>query len=1013
MCILYAGIALGQLDITKFTKYNTLEGLSHNHVTSITQDSTGFIWVGTENGLMRFDGSSFIALSTLNPLYADQEIYTVKLSTLGKNELGISTTYGAFVLNTDDYQFRTLQYDVAPALTTWAYNTYDVQKDKKGYYGVSTKTGFYVYDQQDQLVASKHVYSVTDIGTAWMLYGRNIVNTPDGRLLQKNINGYNVFDDDSKTIIANPDEYQLDTALMVQDGELQLKFIDSLTLVYYSPLKKKIYLQDLNINIKKEYELPEKITANLNWFSKIVNWNDSTFLINGRKGAYLIHYDKAHKVLQFLPELHLPDIEVTSIYVDHEGLLWIGTYAGLYKENNALTVERFPFSFEGRTDLVNIKWMEKINGLWYASALQDGLLMFDDHFNLRRQEKFVEKNVPLRLSKFLRYDQNHLWICCSEGIMEYNLITGRHSLVLFKDHPEYLRNVVIHEIYRDHAGDIWVSGNNSNSVFRIDKSGEHIHLVELSAENPKFKVNLIYRFREDAQGNVWFCGDAMARYNSKEDRVDSLVEKLPLQRNQRKVFILHCNLKNEMWISTNGENWHTYSQEKGWAVIGDPKLSPDPNKYQTMIGDDLYFISRQGKIVALNTISKTYRILSALDGWDQEKINSYGFFKDPDSDYIVFTGDNVIYRFKTDPAKSPAVRPPFISEIMVPGKAAIHSPDGQLVFGPQENTMQIKFLTLNFYDPFNQVYAYRLKENEHTSWIPIDQPEINLIQIPSGHYHLELSVSSKNNEWLPVYKAYPLFIQFPFYRQWWFIILSVVALASGIWLVVRYRLKRMRFISNLDRQVIEYELKALHAQMNPHFVFNCLNSIKEMIMSKDNKNANIYLNKFSYLLRSTLDQSKLAFVPLSDTIEYLRHYLEMEKLRFAHFNYAIDVEEGIETENIVMAPLLLQPIVENAIWHGQSEDSDVNKLCLRFYVCGDDLVCEVEDNGVGINTVRSAQTSGVHLSSALENIMKRIELLNRKHDLQYKLSIIDKSEINTGHGTIVKMSFNHKHYESD
>ncbi|MGB3077480.1 MAG: histidine kinase, partial [Saprospiraceae bacterium] len=359
------------------------------------------------------------------------------------------------------------------------------------------------------------------------------------------------------------------------------------------------------------------------------------------------------------------------------------------------------------------------------------------------------------------------------------------------------------------------------------------------------------------------------------------------------------------------------------------------------------------------------------------------------------------------------VKTPFVSEINLPGNKVLHHPDGNLTFGSDENTFQLKFLTLNFDDPFNQVYAYRLKETEQTNWIPIDQPEINLTQIPPGHYNLEISVSSKNNEWAPVYKSYPLFIQFPFYMQWWFIVLAISGLALGIWLLIRYRLKRMRFISNLDRQVIEYELKALHAQMNPHFVFNCLNSIKEMIMSKDNKNANIYLNKFSYLLRSTLDQSKLSFVPLSNTIDYLRHYLEMEKLRFTHFSYSIDVQHGIETDTIVMAPLLLQPIVENAIWHGQSEALDDNQLCLRFYICGDDLVCEVEDNGVGINAVKSTQTSGMHLSSALENITKRIELLNRKHDLHYRLSIIDKSEMNKGHGTIVKLSFNHKHDESD
>ena len=143
-----------------------------------------------------------------------------------------------------------------------------------------------------------------------------------------------------------------------------------------------------------------------------------------------------------------------------------------------------------------------------------------------------------------------------------------------------------------------------------------------------------------------------------------------------------------------------------------------------------------------------------------------------------------------------------------------------------------------------------------------------------------LAGSLKNNDWPPAIASYPILIRFPFYLQPWFIATIVAMAILLIWFFIQTRMRRLRFISNLDKQVIEYELKALHAQMNPHFVFNCLNSIKEMIMSKDNKNANIYLNKFSYLLRSTLDQSKLHFVPLAHTIEYLRHYLEMEKLRF-------------------------------------------------------------------------------------------------------------------------------------
>ena len=114
-----------------------------------------------------------------------------------------------------------------------------------------------------------------------------------------------------------------------------------------------------------------------------------------------------------------------------------------------------------------------------------------------------------------------------------------------------------------------------------------------------------------------------------------------------------------------------------------------------------------------------------------------------------------------------------------------------------------------------------------------------------------------------------------------------------------------------------------------------------------------------------------------------------------------------------MAPLLLQPIVENAIWHGQERDKDTNQLIIRFYSQEDNLVCEVEDFGIGINASKKTSSNGSHMSSALENIRKRIELLNRKHDVDYRLVLEDKGDTGSGQGTIVKLFFKHMEYEFD
>ena len=1013
LCQSIAWPLYSQNDISRFTKYTTLDGLNHNHVTSITQDSIGYMWIGTENGPMRFDGSSFVGLTSLNPEYAGKEPFTVKITTLGNDEIGISTLFGAFVINTKSYELHHLHFEVDPDLTTWAYNTFDVSRDSAGYYGVSSKTGFYVFDLHKKLFASKHIYSAKDVGTTWMLYGREIVITPGGQMLQKNDQGTNLFDTTEKKIRADHG-FPFNNDVVLEDDELHFNYIDDNLLVFFSPYFDNVYLVNCMKEEIRAFPLPSSMNRNLNWFSKIIVQNDSTLLINGKIGLYKFHIDKDKEQITPDTTLCLPNLEVSALHVDRDGRLWIGTYLGLYKENISPAVERFPLSRDEKKDSYQVRWMEKVGNSWYASTLKDGLLVLDEHdYHVKQHYPVTILGERPRIGKLFRYDADHLWACTSAGLLEFDLRSGMYTIVQFSNQPGYRPEAFVGEIYEDQQGIIWITGNEGNTVYRYDRAADKLDKIEYSEDNPKFKVNIVYRFNEDGHGNIWFCGDAMARYNPVLGKVDSLIEKLPLQLNSRKVFLVYRNTQNHLWFATNGENWHIYEDGKGFSIFEDARLSPDLNKYHSIIGDQLVYVSRQGKIISLNTISRKSRILSATDGWDQELLVSLGFFKDPANGHVIFAGDNVIYRFQPEPISNHETLKPFISEINIVGKNLIPHPGDKLVFNPDERTMHIKFKTLNFDDPRNQLYAYRLKGDAETAWINIEQREIILTQIPSGRYELELRVSSKNNDWPPAIASYPILIRFPFYLQPWFIATIVAMAILLIWFFIQTRMRRLRFISNLDKQVIEYELKALHAQMNPHFVFNCLNSIKEMIMSKDNKNANIYLNKFSYLLRSTLDQSKLHFVPLAHTIEYLRHYLEMEKLRFTRFHYSIEVQEGLETDSIVMAPLLLQPIVENAIWHGQERDKDTNQLIIRFYSQEDNLVCEVEDFGIGINASKKTSSNGSHMSSALENIRKRIELLNRKHDVDYRLVLEDKGDTGSGQGTIVKLFFKHMEYEFD
>jgi LytS/YehU family sensor histidine kinase len=193
--------------------------------------------------------------------------------------------------------------------------------------------------------------------------------------------------------------------------------------------------------------------------------------------------------------------------------------------------------------------------------------------------------------------------------------------------------------------------------------------------------------------------------------------------------------------------------------------------------------------------------------------------------------------------------------------------------------------------------------------------------------------------------------------------------------------------------------------MNPHFIFNALNSIREMILQDDNRNASRYLTRFARLIRLTLEHSKQTFITMRQNIEYLEGYLEMERLRFADFAYSIEVSARINEDEQRVAPMLIQPLVENAIWHGLKPQTGAGQLRIRFFLAEDQLVCEIEDNGIGVRESLKSKERGQapHRSMGIANIRQRIDVLNEKYKMNCRLTIQDRLDIDGRVGTLVTL----------
>jgi ligand-binding sensor domain-containing protein/putative methionine-R-sulfoxide reductase with GAF domain len=219
-------------------------------------------------------------------------------------------------------------------------------------------------------------------------------------------------------------------------------------------------------------------------------------------------------------------------------------------------------------------------------------------------------------------------------------------------------------------------------------------------------------------------------------------------------------------------------------------------------------------------------------------------------------------------------------------------------------------------------------------------------------------------------------------------------------------------ITNINGQLAEAQLLALQTQMNPHFIFNSLNSIKGMILENQQQRASRYLSKFAQMIRLTMDQSKEIFASLHENKEYLESYLEMEKLRFDNsFTFQILVDEDIEEddEDIMIPTLMIQPLAENAIWHGLLHLKGEKKLSIRFSRQENAIICSIEDNGIGIlESERLKQFNKTpHKSVGLDNLRNRIKVMNEKYNARCELRITDLGSTDKNRtGTRVVLSFN-------
>ncbi|MFO7614609.1 MAG: histidine kinase, partial [Bacteroidales bacterium] len=320
---------------------------------------------------------------------------------------------------------------------------------------------------------------------------------------------------------------------------------------------------------------------------------------------------------------------------------------------------------------------------------------------------------------------------------------------------------------------------------------------------------------------------------------------------------------------------------------------------------------------------------------------------------------------------------------------------------PKENFFSIEYGAINYFSPEKTVFTYKFEGLDEDWILAGNRKYVSYTNLPGGSYTFRLRASDGNEQFSEV--GLHLFIKTPFWKTIWFYGLILLFLSLAIYGFFRFRMRQVRKQEELkadyDKMINQLEMKALRAQMNPHFLFNSLNSIRYYILKEEFENATEYLTKFSKLLRLILKNSRQNMITLAEEIETLNIYIQFEQMRFGKgFEYILQIGNEVSLAEIMIQPMTVQPFIENAIWHGLMPKENDRRLLLTIFKEGNILNIIIEDNGIGRAAARlmkqdteisESKSYGMQITGDRFKMLQRIR--GKKSDYEIE-DLIDPDE---------------------
>jgi len=1015
-------LSYGQiLPDVKFKFYGDESGLSNTSISGIQKDKYGFLWIATGDGLNRFDGKNFKVFKNIEgdstSLIND---FNQFLAVDQEGELWISY-HGKGVSKFDnECQCFRNNYDISfqnTKLYNYGTSILRIERDSTLWIG-GNLNGLNLLNLKTQSI--KH-WDLPDLDARYKGLEKDAVNsvyqihTYDGNLFWLATGAGLYTFDKSKEIfkhisasLSKHNKYRYDffTSLVPESmdglwlgsngGSLFFyDFVDGKFQSFQSTHfveNKAIDYAIYSIQRKSEHELWVIIASR-----GLGVFNTQT------KEFYFPNDDPAH--------VHL--FQMNSIYMVHplpDGHIFGAAPGGLVQ----LTPHARVFNFKE----LKLKNSQYSNQFHFSKIVKKGTqlffgTLFGNGFNVLDTRTGILDNYPIDYhesagEKFMKVQDvvvdgsQRIWVVGNYCIYKFDATRKKMEPLknLFLE-PEADSGYVVTRIIEDIDGVLWVL-TNKGSLHVLDpqkqKLSRRLNSINNDYDLPTKIVNMVI----SPTGKIWI-GTKSDVYFFQREKMKAILVKNEVYQEKIKngFYVMTTDTTGNLWVSlpSIGLLYINYSHGNFIVKTLDKAQGlPSSNVYHICFDyrNILWFSTITG-IYTYNPATHNFTAYGSKDGVDPSYLSTRFFLNTDSSLFLAVPGRysqvnfQAIHRQTSNPSL-------YIYKFYIQNREQVVPYAYPLSFRlkSNENFFSFEFSCIDFENQNNHRYAYML-DGWDPEWIHCGARNYARYgNVDGGHYTFKVKIDNGSGEWGPVL-ATPIFIDSPFYKKVWFLILIIVFFAGLIFLLYRIRIQQVetteRIKTEFNRQLTESRMEALRAQMNPHFIFNCLNSINRYIVKSDIKTSSLYLTRFAKLMRLILDNSEHKKVVLSNELEALKLYIEMEALRFDHrFSYEILVEPNLDADHFEIPPLIIQPYVENAIWHGLLPKESGGHISIHVKLFDEHVVFEIEDNGIGRNKSSEFKSlnSPTRKSMGMKLTEERLKLASDNISKAGSQEIIDK-----------------------